>query len=64
MRGVEDERVGLDDKLSLHRPAPLQVVQVFEEQNPRRPLGIVELSRAARLFPKHVSDVLEGLLEY
>jgi hypothetical protein len=44
--------------------AALQIVQVFEEQSPRRLLGIVEFRRATRLLPKHIVDILEGLLEH
>ncbi len=62
--GVDDERVGLADELGLHGAALLQVVQVFEEQNPGGLLGVVQLGRAAGLFPEDVVDVLEGLLEH
>ncbi len=60
----DDARVGLADKLGLHRPALFQVVQVFEEQYPRCLLCIIQLRRAAGLFPQDVVDILEGLLEH
>jgi hypothetical protein len=61
---TDDAGVGLADKLGFHGPALFQVVQVFEEQDPRCLLGIVQLGGAARLFPQDVVDVLEGLFEH
>ncbi len=40
------------------------VVEVLQEEKPGRLLGVVELAAAARLFPKDVIDVLEGLLKH
>ena len=42
----------------------LQPVQVFQEQQPRGLLGVVQFGRAAGLFPEDVVDVLEGLLKH
>ena len=63
MRLVDDEFVGLALKLGLQRALVLEIVEVLQEQHPRRLLGVVELRRAAGLFPEHVVDVLEYLLE-
>jgi hypothetical protein len=42
----------------------LQIVQVLEEEGPGGLLGVVELGRAAGLFPEDVVDVFECLLEH
>ena len=39
-------------------------VQVLQEEQPRRLLGVVKLSRAPGFFPEDVVDVLEGLFEH
>ena len=61
---VEDVGVGLAVKLGLVGAVLFQVVEVFQEQQPRRLLGVVELGRAAGLLPENVVDVLEGLLKH
>jgi hypothetical protein len=42
----------------------LQIVEIFQEQNPRALLGIIELRGAACLFPEDVFDVFECLFEH
>jgi hypothetical protein len=44
--------------------ATLPAIEVFQEEEPRGLLGIVQLGRAAGLFPENVVDVLEGLFEH
>ncbi len=41
----------------------LKIVEVFEEQQPRRPLGVIEFAGATRLFTKDVIDVSESLFK-
>ncbi len=48
----------------LDRLVLLQAVEVFQEQEPGGLLGVVELGRAAGLFPEDVVDVLEGLFKH
>jgi len=42
----------------------LQAVEVFEEQQLRRLLGVIEFGRASRLSPQDVVDVFEGLFKH
>jgi len=60
---VEHEGVLLARKLRLVRPILLQPVEVFQEQQPRGLLGVVQLGGAAGLLAKDIVDVLERLLE-
>ena len=46
------------DKLGLHGPLMLKIIEILEEQHPGRLLGIVQLRRATRLFPEDVIDIL------
>ncbi|QDU20659.1 hypothetical protein ETAA1_26160 [Urbifossiella limnaea] len=64
VRLVEDEGVLLALQRRLVRPVLFQPVEVLQEEEPRRLLGVVELGRAAGFFPKRVVDVLERLLEH
>ena len=61
---VEDVGVGAALERGLVGAVLLEPVEVLQEEEPRRLLGVVELGGAARLFPEHVVDVLEGLLEH
>jgi hypothetical protein len=63
VRVVDDEAIGLADKLDLHRPALFQVVQICQEQDPGGLLSIVEFGRATGLLPQNVVDAFERLLE-
>jgi hypothetical protein len=47
----------------LHRLVLLEGVEVFEEEEPRGLLGVVQLARGARVLVQDVVDVLERLLE-
>jgi hypothetical protein len=47
----------------LHRLVLLEGIEVFEEQEPRGLLGVVQLARGARILVQDVVDVLERLLE-
>jgi len=51
-------------QLGLQFPLALQIVEIFEEQQPRGLLGVIEFGGAAGLFPEHVVDILEGLFEH
>jgi hypothetical protein len=51
-------------QLGLHGLAPLQVVEILEEKNPRGLFGVVQLGGAAGLFSEDVVDVLEGLFKH
>ncbi len=61
---VEDECVFPAGQSGLIGQVLLEAVEVFEEEQPGRLLGVVELGRAARLFPEDVIDVFEGLFEH
>ena len=61
---VEDEGVFPAGQGGLIGQVLLEAVEVFEEEQPGRLLGVVELGRAARLFPEDVVDVFEGLFEH
>jgi hypothetical protein len=41
-----------------------KIVEVFQEQQPRRLLGVIEFTGATRLFPKDVIDVSESLFKH
>jgi hypothetical protein len=47
----------------LHRLVLLEGVEVFEEEEPRGLLGVVQFARGARVLVQDVVDVLERLLE-
>ena len=61
--GIEDVEPGLAVERGLGRLFAFQVIEIFQEQEPGRLLGIIELGRTAGLFPEHVIDVLEGLFK-
>jgi hypothetical protein len=61
---VEDEGVFVPLEPGLHSLVLLEAVEVFQEEEPRGLLGVVQFGGAASLFPEHVVDVLEGLLEH
>ncbi len=42
----------------------LKIVEVFQEEQPRRLLGVIEFAGATGLFPKDVIDVFEGLFKH
>ena len=64
--------VGFVEDVEVHPPFQrrlgllvlLQPVEVLQEQQPRGLFGVVQLSGAAGLFPKHIVDIPEGLLEH
>ena len=64
MRRVDNVGIGLALKLRLEGALLLQIVEIFEKENPGSLFGVVEFRRAAGLFPEHVVDVLEGLFEH
>ena len=53
---VEDEGVLLAIERGFVGFVLLESVQVFQEQEPRRLFGVIELGRATGLFPKNVVD--------
>ena len=61
---VEDVGVFLALERGLVGAVLLEPVEVLQEEEPRRLLGVIELGGAARLLPEYVVDVLEGLLEH
>jgi hypothetical protein len=46
------------------RLVPLQGIKVFQEQQPRTLLGIIQLTGAAGILPQHIIDIFKGLLEH
>ena len=61
---IENETVALAFQLGFISPVQLQPVEILQKQQPRGLFGIVQLSGAAGLFPKHVVDILKGLFEH
>ena len=61
---VEDEGEFPADQGGFIGQVLLEAVEVFEEEQPGRLLGVVELGRATCLFPEDVVDVFEGLFEH
>ena len=61
---VEDVGVLLALQRGLVGAVLLQPVEVLQEEQPGRLLGVVELGGAAGLFPEDVVDVLEGLFKH
>jgi hypothetical protein len=61
---IEDELVCLPDELALLRSLLLEVVEVFQEEEPGGLLGVVQFRRAPGLFPEDVIKVFEGLFEH
>jgi hypothetical protein len=59
----QDEAVGLAFQLGLGGLVVLQGVEVLQEQQPGRLLGVVQLAGAAGVLVQDVVDVLEGLFE-
>ena len=64
IRLLEDVGVFLPVQRGLVGPVLLQPVEVFQEQQPRGLLGVVQFGRAAGLFPEDVVDILEGLFKH
>jgi hypothetical protein len=61
---VEDEGVFLALQLGIHRFVLRQPVQVFQEQEPRGLLRVVQLGSAASFLSKNVVDIFEGLFKH
>ena len=61
---VEDVGVLLAVQRGFVGPVLLQPVQVFQEEEPRGLLGVVQFGGAAGLFPEDVVDVFEGLFKH
>jgi hypothetical protein len=64
VRLVEDVSVFIAVQRGLGGLVLLQIVEIFQEQQPGCLLGVVELSSAASFFPKNIVDVFEGLFEH
>jgi len=64
VRLVQDEGVFLPLQFGFHGFVLFQRVEIFQEEQPRSLLGIVEFGGATRLFPENVVDILEGLFEH
>ena len=60
---VDQVGVRLPDELGFHRPFLLQVIEVFQEEQPGGLLGVIELGTTAIFLPENIVNVLEGLLE-
>jgi hypothetical protein len=61
---VEDPGVLPALQLGLGRAILLEAVEVFQEQQPRRLLGVVELRGSGRLLAEDVFDIAEGLFKH
>lgn len=61
---VEEKRVFLAFELGLGCAVLVEAVDVFQEQQPRSLLGLVELRGAACLLSEDVVDVAKGLFEH
>ena len=61
---IEDEAVFLAIQRRFIGFVLFQPIEVFEKQQPGSLFRIIQLRRAAGLFPQHVVDVFEGLLEH
>ena len=64
IRLVEDQGVFLAIQLGLQRLVLFKPIEVFQEQQPRRLLGVVEFGGATGLFPEHIVNIFEGLFEH
>src|SRR5574340_1674901 len=61
---VEHEGIFSSLQPGFHRLLMFQRVEIFQEQQPRGLLGVVQLGGAARFLPEGVVDILEGLFEH
>jgi len=61
---IEDEAVLLAFERSFGGLVLLHRVEVFEEEQPRALLGVVQFAGAARVLMQDVVDVFEGLFEH
>ena len=61
---VKDVRVFLAIEGGFGRFVVFECVEVFEEEQPRGLLGVVEFAGAAGIFPENVVDIFEGLFEH
>jgi hypothetical protein len=64
VRLVEDVAVLAAFELRVVGFVLFQAIEVFQEQQPRSLLGVVQLGGAAGFFLQHVVDVFEGLFEH
>ena len=55
---------GVAAQVRLDRAAGLEVVEIFEEQQPVGLYGVIPLGRATGLLSEDVVDVLEGLFKH
>jgi hypothetical protein len=62
--GVENVAVLLPVEGRLIGEILFQPVEVFQKQQPRCLLGVVEFGRASRLFAEDIVDILEGLFKH
>lgn len=61
---VDDRRVGAAGEVGVQRATFLQIVEIFEEEEPAGLLDIIEFGRAAGLLPEDVIDIPENLFEH
>src|SRR3546814_19022478 len=61
---IENKGVFPAFELGLGRAVLLKTVEVFQEQQPRRLLGVIQLRGATRLLPEDVVDVAESLFKH
>jgi hypothetical protein len=61
---IEDEGVLLPVQPGLHRFLLFHLIEVFEEEEPRGLLGVIQFSRATGLFPENVVYISEGLFKH
>ncbi len=61
---IEDVTVALALQHGLSGLVLFQPIQIFQEQQPGRLLGVIEFGGTAAFFPERVVDVLEGLFKH
>jgi hypothetical protein len=61
---IQNEGVALAVQSGLGGLVLLEAVQIFEKEEPRGLLGVVQLAGATRVLPEDIVDILEGLLEH
>ena len=64
VRFVEDEGVFLTIEFCFGGFVGFEGVEIFQEEQPRRLLGVIEFAGAAGVFPEDVIDIFEGLFKH
>ena len=61
---LDDRGVLRIGKFSAELASTLEVIEVFEEEDPGGLLDVIELARATSILVEDVIDILEGVLEH